>query len=381
MNRFNRTMFAAAAVIICSSLPGFSAEKDKVKLKGSTDVELPRSRTLESKVGPVFESEGPGLEGALHTPPPQVNPRAERKLREARDKERNWIFRDPSESFYDSKTERIFGLGDEDETTLLERGAGQESEKTLVEKFIMNKQEGGDSPRENRSSNRNSNRSRDNESDPEDRNERGNREDRKDLSSFLNTGREEASDAAVSPNQFQKPSFLTDKSRIFSRRNEDGESRNVFSMQEFDSRRALIGRPRQELNLKKEETNSEGPAGTPAIETMLQPREIGSGIASRFDPVNMGVDSTRQPINPITASRFDAVRGPAFAPRESFLSESPGAFAQQRDIPTSSSIGNLIPQAPALPAPTFGGGFNAPSAISPSITPRPFVFEIPKRAF
>ena len=373
-------MFAAAAVAICSSLSSLAAEKDKVKLEGSTDVELPRARAFEGKAGAVFDSEGPGVDGALHAPPPQVNPRAERKLRQARDKERNWIFQDPSNSFFDSKTERIFGLGDEEDTTLLGQEPGQNSERTLVEKFIMNKQEDGESSSDNRDSNRDRDQSEDNESD---RTDRGRREDRNSLGSFLKEGREEASDSAVSPNQLQKPSFLTDKSSLFNRRSEETGSGNVFSMQRFDSRRALISDRRQEVSFKEESKGSEGPAGTPGIDEMLKPREIGSGINSRFDPVNFQVDSTRQPINPITASRFDAVRGPDFAPRQSFLNEAPTGFAQQRDIPatSSSTIGDVVPRAPTLPAPQFGNGFNAPSAISPSITPRPFVFEIPKRAF
>src|SRR5215510_11628694 len=83
---------------------------EQVQFKGSTSIELPKpKRPLEDNRRIRTDStERPSLEGGFVSPPPAENsPLNDRKLREALDKKKNWIFMNPYEEHFDSKTEEF----------------------------------------------------------------------------------------------------------------------------------------------------------------------------------------------------------------------------------------------------------------------------------
>src|SRR5688500_18057700 len=100
----------ALSVALLVAVPAFGAEK--IQITGSTTIELPKpSHILEESKrnrghdGPSGRSTFEG--GMVPMMPANNNPQSDKKLKEAIDKKKNWIFVNPYEMQFDNKTEEF----------------------------------------------------------------------------------------------------------------------------------------------------------------------------------------------------------------------------------------------------------------------------------
>src|ERR1051325_5913316 len=112
---------------------------EQVQIRGSTSIELPKpKRDLSDKNKVKSGDDKPAVDGGFAAPPIDGAAMSDKPLKDALDKKRNWIFMDPYENHYDSKTEKF--LEGEKGTGLYEnRWMKSKEDKSLVQKFIEGK--------------------------------------------------------------------------------------------------------------------------------------------------------------------------------------------------------------------------------------------------
>ena len=152
----------------------FSRAGEQVQFKGSTSVELPKpTRPLDDNRRMRMDPQRPSVEGGLSTAPPiDSSPLSDKKMREAFDKKKNWIFMNPYEQSYDTKTEE-FMRGEKGTGLYDNQWMDSKEEKGLVQKFIEEK-DGGRGKTNNRGEN--DERERSDRSDRSERSDRPSRE-------------------------------------------------------------------------------------------------------------------------------------------------------------------------------------------------------------
>jgi hypothetical protein len=117
---------------------------------------------------------------------------------------------------------------------------------------------------------------------------------------------------------------------------------------------------------------------------LMQPRSITPSLTGVQDPINTGIDASRQDFNPIAPSRAQGAPRLGAGPNDAApVPSSPfgsGSAARAFDLPRPSGIdafGSRMPTAPSL----GGSAITAPAISAPRFTPAPAVLEMPRRKF
>jgi hypothetical protein len=337
---------------------------EKVELRGSTTIELPKpERKIDEERRFKFDNGASELSGGFAAPVGVGNSNAalDQKMRQMLDRKKNWIFVNPYEMNLDERTTEILGK-DQATGSLMDHHLLKEGEKSTMQKFFEE---------------RDTRRSNDEATE-----DRGRKESDFSPASIASDDPEEMRDGRAPKTERNAVLFL-------SPRDNSGFREPGFDTDSFEKRMertpldgsvfARSGAQRPELD--REEFKKQQETREAEFEKFLQPRTTpgGSaigGLSGRLDPLNTASDSTRQEANPAAARRTD-----------SFLSSSPNR------IDFSGGSGALAGGAPGAgfdfdpgtrAAPS--GGFlqsTAPSAAPAAQTraPAPFVFEFPRRKF
>jgi hypothetical protein len=132
--RSKQTILATAAILLSSVL---LRAGEQVEFRGSTSVELPKpKRPMDDnrRIGRV-DADRPSVDGGGIAIPIDASPLSNKKLREEMDKKKNWIFMNPYEQNFDSKTEE-FMKGEKGTGLYDNRLMESSEEKTAVQKFM-----------------------------------------------------------------------------------------------------------------------------------------------------------------------------------------------------------------------------------------------------
>ena len=370
MEIHRRAKVGTLSVALLVAVPSFGAEK--IQIRGSTTIELPKPSHILEEARRNRSHEGPSgrstFEGGVSpmTPMPNSNPGADKKLKESIDRKRNWIFVNPYEMQFDNKTEEF--LKGEKGTALYNHRLMTPEEKTVLDRFLEEKKPNRESP----------------ESDGEQR-EPGNRAERMERMDqqpdFLNSAKLEASvDENGKPKLergFSLPPTLAEKTEVFSDRSSFQRKleRSPFSETAGGSRslERSGGMSREDREARDAE-----------LSKIYQPRVTGAPVTAGIDPVNRAFDATRQEATPFSARRADPLmnigRADPGAGRNSPIFTGPANSGIGAGLPSrSSDFGDFNARTPvaALPNPSVAP---APANAS-SFRAAPFVLPKPQRKF
>jgi hypothetical protein len=356
LKRQSFSMSATLAALLFIPSIGIRAG-EKVEIKSSTTIELPRPREFNYKPDSK-EIERPSVNSGVSLPAPAANPALlNKELKKLLDKKDNWIFMRPEEILMDDKTAAFFKDKEKDNPLLNFQMFKQE--KNAQEKYFESQGKRGN------------NAEKDPREDMKLRMEMNRREAEKEKdpntivfgqSSGRNnefTGIPMHEEGPFGKSQFgntKSPDFMN---RSFGTGLDSAKTPNIFEKEEIKKRTEQ----RDADFMKMISPRSSLPvAGIP-------------GLPGGLDPLNTQVDTTRMEVNPIRPNRQQMV---TFGSEPSkFGNDAAGSF--RPELPNS-SYSDLLPKAPSV-------GIFSPSASSPSpaqgISPtsRPFVFEMPRRAF
>lgn len=346
------------------------AAGEKVQITGSTSIQLPKPTHILEDAKRVRAHDGPSgrseIEGGVSATGPLINnsPQVDKKLLDAIDKKKNWIFVNPYESQFDSKTEEF--LKGERGTGLYNHRLMKEEDKGVVERFVQERSAERDAEM--------------NRSEPTSRNDRESDKKQETLRGL----REEVLPGDRSPGGsdagFTLAGTLEPKSELYNERTDYQKrlERSPFS-ESF-----LGARPTEHGGLTKEERE----ARDAELGKIYQPRVTAAPAAAGGDPVNRSIDATRQEATPFTARRpdqlFNLGRGEANAGtgRNSPVFAGSGVSSPGGLDPRASSrsdFSDFGSRAPSSFAPT-AAATPAPSS-SASFNPAPFVLPRPTRKF
>lgn len=358
-----------AACLMAACLGGAVAQAgEKVELRGSTSIELPKpDRTLEENRRFKFDTGAGELEGG-YVPPQNVggNHPLDRKLKEMLDRKKNWIFVNPYDRKLDGRSAEILGKSDSSTGPLGEHHLLQEGEKGAMQKFLEEK------------NTRRASESKTGEA----REGRESRDSRDEVESQSNRG--ESPEEEIGPGRDRKEKtsvlFTSDRGSL------DFKSPG-FDASEFDKRMertpldgSMFGPNRmQRPVVDKDEIKKQQETRDAEFDRFIQPRGLAGGapgLAGRLDPLNTAADSTRQEANPAAARRTDQFLSPNNrvdfgASRSGGLSSSlPGSSVDFGDNSRVSTPTTFLPTTTP-----------APAAQTPGFGPSPFVLEFPRRKF
>ena len=354
---------SVALLVTVPALGTLGAEK--VQITGSATIELPKpSHILEGSKynrnydGPSGRSTLEGGTGPMM--PANNNPQSDKKLKEAMDKKKNWIFVNPYEMQFDSKTEEF--LKGEKGTGLYNHRLMSSEEKTVLDRFISERKPEREAEAEQ----------------PEhgQRNERGDQKP-----DFLSTAKlEEASGEKEKPKLergLSLPPTLAEKTDVFTERSafQRKLERNPFSETAGGSRtlERSGGMSREDREARDAEMSK-----------IYQPRVMGAPVTAQTDPVNGAFDATRQEATPFSARRADPLLNMGRA--------EPGTSGRNGPIftgPTSSGIGGGLPArssgfadpSPRAPVAAPNASLAPAAASTPTFRAAPFVLPKPQRKF
>jgi len=360
------TLGAAFTAALLLLTPAILTAGERVELKSSTTIELPRPRDFEFKRGSTKDIDTPSPSGGgFIAPPPAANSGAlEKELRKLQDKRDNWIFMRPEEILMDNKTAAF--LKEKDNNSLLEF-KGMDKEKNAQEKYFEERQKGNNP-----------------ESDKEQKlGQNGRREE-------LNRRESDKKQNERSPSTFV---FGESNNKTFEGRF-PGIGSGVDSFGKNDLGGAIKAPAFMDHNLgalnetrpvgssfDKDEIKKRAEQRDSDFMKLIQPRSTlpGTtipGLSGGLDPVNTHIDSTRMDANPITPRQGGAM---TVSDRPSFMAND-GVPSFRSEI-SGSGIGDLLPKSPSAPSP-FAPSASSPAASqSPISAARPFIFEMPRRAF
>jgi hypothetical protein len=349
------------------AVPSFGAEK--IQIRGSTTIELPKPSHILEEAQRNRNHDGPSgrstFEGGIApmTPVPNSNPGADKKVREAIDRKKNWIFINPYEMQFDSKTEEF--LKGEKGTALYNHRLMNSEEKTVLDRFMEEKKPDHESR------------------EPDgDQREPGNRSERvEQRPDFLSTVKlEGVGDENTKPKLergFSLPTTLEERTDVFSDRSafQSKLERNPFS-ETAEGSRSLErsgGMSREDREARDAE-----------LSKIYQPRVTGAPVSAGIDPVNRAFDATRQEATPFSARRADPLmnlgRAEPGATRNSPVFTGSANSGIGAGLPVrSSGFSDVTPRSPVAELPNSSIA-PAPANVS-SFRAAPFVLPKPQRKF
>lgn len=368
---------AALSAALVLGAPVFGADKEKIQIKGSTSIELPKPKHTLEDVRTFRAPEGPSGRGeyeggvAAATPVNNNSPQMDKKLMELLDKKRNWIFVNPYEMQFDSKTEEF--MEGEKGTGLFNHRLMKEEEKSVLEKFIGEKNP-------------------ERETDPEAAEQGTERNSRKEMSGFSGDGerrgeevKSNLSTEKVQSLQFkleQKASFGSERSPFQQRIERTPFSESGLGSRFSEERSATTT---QDFRKERETRDAE-------LSKLVQPRNFSAPAASSgFDPLNSAPDSTRQEVSPIGTRRSDqflnfgrAESSPVGGGNMSASRNSPifAGSPSAANIPgreSSDLFGSKVAQPGTI---SSGTSFTSPAPQTrPTFSQSPFALPFPQRKF
>ena len=368
-----------AILILSSWVCASGAAAEKVQIRGSTSIEVPKPKhsleELRSMKAPDSPSGQAEYQGGMSASAPvyTTTPEANKKLKELLDKKKNWIFMNPYESHYDSKTEEF--LKAEKGTGLYDHPLLEDDDQTLMEKYLNE----GNPERETGNEVQDPGSKEFSEARQEMRTERNELAEERRVSPLV-AERNVQSPFSLQPNT---PSLFNQKG-IFDR---DTETR----FQETGISGGL-DRSVSQVELRKERDDRDA-----EIVRMLQPRSTAAGAPGSFSPIGRTLDATRQDSAPnvigsVGTFGAGAQRNPGainFGRSEPgsvgtgirngpiFTGSSPISSPARSGFDFGSRPG--ISSAPATFAPTAPS--SSITAPAPAAAQRPFVLPFPKRQF
>ena len=368
-NHLRAKIVAALAAVLLSSV-AFAGEK--VQITGSTSVLLPkptdalqeskRSRRID---GPSGRSE---YEGGLPQSGPVLNtsPEAEKKVLDMLDKKKNWIFANPYEMQFDSKTEEF--LKGEKGTGLFNHRLMKDDDKSLLERYFTEKKSdhdvSGSKPESDNSADRQGKE-----------HQYGNLKSQEPPDDKPNSTKLEPG-VTLPPAIDNKSIFSSDRNTL-----QERLERTPFSESGMDKSEKLRER---ELFTREEREARDAELGK-----LYQPRMTGAskGVGG-LDPLNTSIDATRQEATPFSGRRSDQLfnlgrNEPGAAGRNGpiFTGPSVAGPGSGLNAPTSSrsdfDFSSRAPQASA---------FSPSASVAPRTTPgasmnAPFILPRPQRKF
>ena len=364
-----------AALLGCAVLSPSIHAGDKVQTTGgSTSITVPKpnevlrdSERFRANDGPSLRPQFDSSAPPVLSPFPGTSPQAEKKFREALDKEKNWIFVNPYKSNYDKKTDDF--LKGEKNSGLYNHPLMKEDEKSVVEQFVGERKPerehqfglGSNSEsRSNQDSDRNE--SRNNYFAPDKR-----ETDLKKEENSLEPGK-------TLPPAFEKNPFATIEKNDYQKRLESSPLKeNIFGSTEKPQERTAY-------------TLEERQARDAEFSKIYQPRlsDASSSIGSR-DPIGTSIDPTRQELTPFSGRRTDqpftpgAGLGLGQGSRSTVTFTGPPTSSPNSSFNSRSPI-DFAPKAPQ--ASSFTPPSSSPSvSSSPSFSPQPFILTKPQRRF
>jgi len=353
------TLLVAGACSLCVAQAG-----EKLELKSSTTIELPKPREFDYRRNAPNTSTGPSVDSGSFTPvAPPPPPTISKKLKELNDKRNNWIFLKPEELLMDEKTSTFFNPK-ENNSTLLDFNTGADkSEKNAQQRFW-----------EDRDKMSNPDMTKDS---PESRQRM-----RFEMMKQMERNGGDLGDNREKDNKPQKTeaNFGNAKQGAFLEGNDSRDAATSFDYKTPDFVERGFGgmfadKPRGISAFDKDEIKKREAQRDADFSKMLQPRsQLATGGPT--DPLNTQIDSTRIDANPILGRRAEF--GADYNSQSSFLdNDRPGSIKPEI---SGTSISDLLPKAPSASA--FAPAVSAsPSVQSPISASRPFIFEIPRRAF
>ena len=378
MVKTRKYQLAALGAAILLVAPAHSAEQEKVQIRGSTSIELPKPKHSLEDVKTFRSPESPSGRGeyeggvAAATPVNNNSPQMDKKLMELLDKKRNWIFVNPYEMQHDSKTEEF--MEGEKSTGLFSHRLMKGEEKSVLEKFIDEK----NPEREN---------------DPEVMENGTERNSRKELMAINGDELTEEGKATLAAEkgqtlQFkleQKASFTPDRSPFLQKLErtpftESGETRRFAETREATSA--------PDLRNDREARDAE-------LSTLFQPRNFASpSSAVGFDPLNNAPDATRQETSPIVGQRrpgqflnfgraeaspgAGSVPGGISSGRNSPIFSGASSASSIPGRESSDLFGSKIAQPSTI---SSGNSFTPPAPTRPTFNQSPFAMPFPQRKF
>jgi hypothetical protein len=353
---------------------------EKVQLKGSTSVELPKpNRNFEDSRRFKFESEGSELGGTFAPPQRNNNGPTDRKLREMLDRKRNWIFVNPYEQKFDERTTEILEPDKNATSGLMDHPLLKEEDKGVMEKFLEEKKEKRRSNNSSSSGSGSTSETREREKsegkerpdDPQNLALAQERmeEEMKDEEKVL--GRDLGTDDR-NDNTVFKPLGGGLEMNDFQKRMERSPLDGGFFSQNKSTDTKM---DRGELKMQQETREAE-------FNKLIQPRTLGgglSGLPGRADALGSGATDAARQNGPSVATR-----------RDSFQS---GGNRLDFGGNRSGGVSASLPTANSFDA---GGGFGTRNAMAPSFLPSsspslpsqssslgqaPFVHKFPQRKF
>ncbi|HTG44194.1 MAG TPA: hypothetical protein VK633_06650 [Verrucomicrobiae bacterium] len=352
-------IWTGATMLCCSS----AQAGEQVQIRGATSIEIPKPKRSFGESRRInSDGEKPNLEGGFVAPPSAENsPLADKKMREALDKKKNWIFMNPYEQRFDSKTEEF--LGAEKNTSLYNNHWMEgEEEKGAVQKFMEEKD-----PRSKRGE-KEDNEDKPDRSEARDSGKNGSPNDEKDPikeeSPFL--GNRVITDTPSLRGSLGSPfesSFL-----------DKGPERISLGENPFAAKKPAVSAVEREEIAQRQVAHEE------EFNQILQTR-LGSAAAIRPDPLNLTADATRLEVNPIAPRRSEQFLNLGRPAPPATVTFNDGGASAGRSV--NFDRGNFaevagpksIGQSPfAAPAPAV-----APRASS--FTPSAFSLPFPQRKF
>ena len=366
----------AAGLALLVAAPLLAGEK--VQITGSTSVTIPKANQILEDAKRSRIHEGPSgrseYEGATAPFNPLINsgasPESQRKLKEALDRQKNWIFANPYEMQFDNKTEEF--LKGEKGTGLYNHRFMKTEDPGMVERFLKQK-----------------NAEREADSSAPDSNDRNESRidsglDRKPdfLTATVNDEPEEEKSKPKLERGFSLPPALEEKaSDLFSERS--AFQKRLDSSPFHDS--AANSRDKERFGMTREERD----ARDSELSKIYQPRLNGAvGPTIGADPVNRAFDAAQQEATPFSVRRTDQLNlgradGSNPASRNTAIF-APGAGAPQSGLNADlssrrSSFGDFGSRTPAasMPNPVAASA----ESSRPSFAPAPFILPRPQRKF
>jgi hypothetical protein len=362
-----KAQWAVAGCICLFAASPFAGEK--VQFKGSTSIELPKPKRSFEDSRVMRLPEAPSGENAYNAgvaagTPVNTTPMLDKRLKEFLDKKKNWIFVNPYEMQFDSKTEEF--MQGEKGTGLYENHLMKEEDKSVMEKYLNER-----------------NPSRDKDPDSRGPDRESDHGGRAEMIKAM-----EHSDPASEPVVFSK---MTDRVSIFTL---EQKAPALFSGDSiFDKkpdRGGIFDRGSSDNVISKEDLRKERDNRDAELSRMLQPKNF-SSPGSRLDPVTTVIDTGRQDGALLGGRRTESFLSPGRSQSAVgtvggisagggnspiFSGSTPSSVANRSSIDFGTKAGVSAGNGPALGINT--SPITAPSRPSSQV---PFVLPRPSRKF
>jgi hypothetical protein len=303
---------------------------------------------------------------------PTLDPRVARKLQQKLEKEKNWIFNTPKDSESKFMDLEKFSKGKQkDEDSMF----GGEDSRPAYQRYW----EDHDAATRALAKTRDKRDDRDGRDSRDGRDENGRNDRTGNKWLMKEVQSENGPDSKTDPDAAPLADFNL---RPFL--NQDGEDQKASELSrryEHSTFSIPIAQRAPLTADQRREVEADRKAHDAAFSALMQPRSITPSLTGVQDPINTGIDASRQEFNPIAPSRtqglprLGASEGPSI-PSSPFGGAS---AARSFEIPRPSafdSFGGRAATAPSISAADAG-----PIISPPRFTPAPAVLEMPRRKF